>query len=113
TLQTRNAAGEAGGINLTGGFHGNALEFLVQGTGSITIQTGIGGSIATPISLGILASAQGAITVTAGGGTTGADVTVNNLVRTTNGGALSITAPGTLTVGTSPAVVRTDNGGAI
>lgn len=75
TLRTRNQATPdlATGINLTTSSSGTALEFKTQGTGTITIETGVGGTgpyHTAPITTGKLTTAGGNITINSSGGIT-------------------------------------------
>ncbi|HLA28434.1 MAG TPA: YDG domain-containing protein [Syntrophales bacterium] len=92
TLQTRNDSDEsdaATGINIS------AAEFKTQGTGSITIETGVLDAIspqAAPISVGKLTAGGGTITINSSG-----DININQSVATTTG-ALDLRAAGDLNV---------------
>ncbi len=68
TLETRNGQGEAGGINLTQGAHGQNLQIVASGSGSITVQTGTAqdsSAAAANISLPQLRAGTGGVTVSA------------------------------------------------
>ncbi len=84
TLQTRNNSGEGiGGIDLSGGI---GFSITTSGTGTITIQSGTGGTETgnAPVVLSALTSGNGAITVSAEGTlTVGGAITTGN--TTTSG----------------------------
>ncbi|WP_292932130.1 filamentous hemagglutinin N-terminal domain-containing protein [Noviherbaspirillum sp.] len=99
TMRTRNASGDgAGGINLVNSADSSNLVFQTQGTGTITLETGTGSSpLAATIDVGTLKTAGGAITVNASG-----NVVLRGAVTTPgggNGGDISLTSGGYMTLG--------------
>lgn len=100
TLRTRNQATPdlATGIDLTGSVDGVNLEFITQGAGTITIETGTGGTgpyHAAPITTGKLTSAAG-ITLNASG-----NVNINGLVKATAGSLAVTSQTGNIATGAS------------
>lgn len=92
TLRTRNAPTDSSvvssGIKLSDSNLGPNLEFRTQGTGSITLQTGVAGSIAqkADISVGKLTTDGGTINLTAQG--KGSDVNVLGNINAGKGDSL-------------------------
>ncbi|HWP94477.1 MAG TPA: filamentous hemagglutinin N-terminal domain-containing protein, partial [Gammaproteobacteria bacterium] len=93
-MRTNNAAGQgSGGIDLTGSAHGANLVIRTNGTGSITLTTGVNGGDAgaAPIAVGSLVTATRTDTNTAG-------ITINAEGDVTIGGAVTT---GSVTAGTA------------
>jgi len=99
TLRTRNDVGDgADGIDLTTSVDGANLEFKTQGSGSITIETGVLGAVtpqAAPITVGKL--------------TTGAPSAGTNSGSITINGTGTVTVSGALTTGDASATANNSN----
>ncbi|HEY8101490.1 MAG TPA: filamentous hemagglutinin N-terminal domain-containing protein [Burkholderiaceae bacterium] len=95
TLRTRNASTDGTGtigINLVGSTDGTNLTFKTQGTGTITLQSGIGSSPqAAPIQAGHLVTDGGSVTIAGSGNVT--FVNINTMPTAPGiGGDVSITS---------------------
>ncbi|MHC4693434.1 MAG: two-partner secretion domain-containing protein [Planctomycetota bacterium] len=117
TLRTRNDVGDAAtGIDLTSSDEGASLEIKTQGTGSITIETGVLGAATpqdAPISLcNLNASGTGSITVNATGAVD-IDSAINaGALVSIGGSSINISSNITGVVVTFDADVTADGGGA-
>ena len=102
-IETRNAAGESGFIDLTDSYHKGQLDIKTSGSGTISIRSGFGGSLSTPIWLPNLISASD-IYLSAGGGRA-SKYPVVRIFGTVSGANIDVDATGSVAVDSGARII--------